>query len=213
MIPISRQNSILIINGLFCVSILLFRINITMELNYIFLLWNLFLASIPYGMTQILNNSRTLQNNRVLLMPYLGLWLLFLPNAPYIITDLIHLNSLSGRLLWYDCFLIYLFASNGFILGILSIIDVYNLIVSKYNIIIARIGVFTTALLCGYGVYLGRYLRWNSWELFLNPNGLLTDVIVSLKHPKAITLSILIGSLVFIAVLSFQYYFNKKREQ
>lgn len=166
------------------ITLVLFRVLFTGSLFYVFLIWNLFLASIPYLVSQYAVRHANLKTKRWLFFPIACVWLLFLPNAPYIITDLIHLSNTTNNIIWYDAFMIFVFACNGLILGILSMHDIYKLLASNGNIHFAVFSIIVASFLSGFGIYLGRFLRWNSWELFTNPLALLYDIKISLIDPK-----------------------------
>jgi uncharacterized membrane protein len=88
----SKLNLFLLLNSLFCVALLLLRVYVTGSLFYGFLVWNLFLAAIPYVISTGLSNTVWMKKQSLVLVIILGIWLLFLPNAPYLITDLMHLR-------------------------------------------------------------------------------------------------------------------------
>src|SRR6185503_17284547 len=100
----------------FTLSLLIIRILLSNELTYIFLAWNLFLAWIPFALSQKLSKL----NNRWKILFITALWLLFLPNAPYIITDFLHLKQRTPIPYWYDILLLFSASLNGLLLGILS---------------------------------------------------------------------------------------------
>ena len=207
----NKKNTIIFINMIFCVILILIRVQYTKSITYIFLIWNLFLAGIPYIISQLIRVNCWFKKKSLFLLTSLGIWLLFLPNAPYIITDLIHLKYMDSGIIWFDTFLIFLFAVNGLFLGILSMTDVYCILKEKWNTTFASIIIIIIAYLSGFGIYLGRYLRWNSWDFFTNTNALVNDVITNIKTPKAIGLTIGIGSLLLIIFYSFkQYFVNQK---
>lgn len=166
------------------ITLVLFRVLFTGSLFYVFLIWNLFLASVPYLISQYVVKYTTHKTKKWFYFPIVCVWLLFLPNAPYIITDLIHLNHATNNMIWYDAFMIFIFACNGLILGILSMHDMYKLFAHNWNIRFALICMIGISFLAGFGIYLGRFLRWNSWELFMDPLSLLYDVKISLLDPK-----------------------------
>jgi uncharacterized membrane protein len=149
-----------------------------MKLNksffFLFLIWNVFLAIIPYTLTIYLSTKPNL--SKLKLGFWFLVWLVFLPNAPYIVTDLIHIRIGNNAFLWLDILVILSFAMTGLLLFYLSILDMQKLVVSKFK----RIPIVTSTILilflCGFGVYLGRFLRYNSWEIISNPQILISDV-------------------------------------
>jgi len=175
-----------------------------------FLIWNLFLAGIPYAISQLTKRSSWFKNATVLLIGILTIWLLLLPNAPYIITDLIHLNHINSNLIWFDALLIFLFAANGLLLAILSMVDVYVIIKEKWNTIVASFCIVFISFLTGFGIYLGRYLRWNSWELFTQPNNLFQDIITSLQNTKAVGVTVSMACLLLLLFTSYLHLLHKK---
>jgi len=175
-----------------------------------FLIWNLFLAGIPYAISQLTKRISWLKNATVLLIGVLFIWLLFLPNAPYIITDLIHLNHINSNILWFDALLIFLFAANGLLFAILSMVDVYTILKEKWSNIVASLSIVLIALLSGFGIYLGRYLRWNSWELFTQTNNLFQDVITSLQNTKAMGVTVSMACLLLLFFSSYLHLLHKK---
>lgn len=165
----------------FSVVILIVRMKLNKSFFYLFLIWNVFLAIIPYTITMYLNSITNLGKLRLGI--WFLVWLAFLPNAPYIVTDLIHLRIGNGSLLWLDVLVVLSFALSGLFLFYLTIIDMQKIITS--NFIRIPIGATTTVVLflCGFGVYLGRFLRYNSWEIISEPQVLISDVINILLSP------------------------------
>jgi uncharacterized membrane protein len=109
-------------------------------------------------------------------------WLLFIPNSFYIITDLFHLEERAVIPLWFDLALIFSFAWNGLLMGILSVRQMEKLWQSKWqqNEILF---IYPIMLLNAFGIYIGRYLRYNSWDVVSNPFGLSEDIVYLLIHP------------------------------
>jgi uncharacterized membrane protein len=153
----------------------------TRSITFLFLVWNLFLAWVPYCISLTLERLPF----RWLKLPSLCVWLVFFPNAPYLVTDLLHVHYRPGVPLWYDTLMLFSFAWTGLLLGFLSLMEVQRFLEKKlpqrwvYFIVAAAIG------LGAFGVYLGRYQRWNSWDLLLNPYQLFWDSIAVLAHPLA----------------------------
>jgi len=175
-----------------------------------FLIWNLFLAGIPYAMSQLIKSNNWIKSTSTLLIMALSIWLLFLPNAPYIITDLIHLNHINSNLIWFDALLIFVFAANGLLLAVLSMVDVHTILKEKWSNIVASLSIILISLLSGFGIYLGRYLRWNSWELFTQPNTLFQDVIMSLQNTKALGVTVSMACLLLLFFPSYLHLLHKK---
>ncbi len=143
------------------------RVIYTNDLFYVFLMWNLFLAAVPLFISERI--YRRHRDYGIGLFALLLLWLLFLPNAPYIVTDLVHLYHRPPVPYWFDMCLVLLTAVNGMALGFISISQIEKIIrayrLSRY-INVMRVLIF---LAMSYGVYLGRYLRFNSWDAFIKP--------------------------------------------
>jgi len=125
-------------------------------------------------------------------------WLLFLPNSPYIITDLIHLHDDDSILVWLDLFLVFVFALNGLLLGLLSLIDMHGFISKSYSRKTSSITTFLICVLCGYGIYLGRFLRFNSWDILTEPLFLFEQIGSSLTRPKVWAMTFAFGGLLWI---------------
>ena len=144
------------------VRVLIFNSN-----YYVYLFWNIFLAVLPFIISLILLKFA---NNKKLTKPLLIIggifWLLLLPNAPYIVTDLIHLNRSRGAPLIYDVFLVFSCAWTGLLLGLYSISHIEKIIRLKYKAHTTAFIIAFIILLTSFGMYLGRFLRFNSWDIF-----------------------------------------------
>ena len=114
------------------------------------------------------------------------------------ITDFIHLHHSKSTLIWYDLFMIFCFAFTGLIIAVISIYDMYKIVLKNYNQIIANRFTITVAVLCGFGIYLGRFLRLNSWELFTHPLTTFKLIITSILNGNTWYVSIGFGTLIAI---------------
>lgn len=170
--------------------------------NFSFMVWNLFLAWLPviFALGLRLNITKhRLQSwqNIVLLV----LWLGFLPNAFYLISDLIHLQSSGEASVLYDIAMMMSFIINGLILGYISVYIVHRQMLSKLPERTVNWFLAFVFLACGFAIYLGRYLRWNTWDIVFNPFGILVDlserVVSPIMHIQTyivtVTFFILIG--------------------
>ncbi|MGZ5287256.1 MAG: DUF1361 domain-containing protein, partial [Flavisolibacter sp.] len=110
-------------------------------------------------------------------------WLLFIPNAFYIITDLFHLPLNESVPLWYDLALLLSFAWSGILFGVISVRQVEKMVEGYFNRSFGMWFIFPVMLLNGLGIYIGRYLRFNSWDVITNPFQLAKDIIYLFVHP------------------------------
>jgi uncharacterized membrane protein len=194
----------LIYISLLALALSIYRILVTHTDKYWFLVWNLILAWVPLVFAWLLHR-RTPKGifwswrNFVLMI----VWLLFLPNAFYLITDFIHLQSTSGISLMFDVVLFSVYGWCGFILGYSSLLLVHQATYKRFGLKAHWLAV-GALLLSGFAIYLGRYLRWNSWDIITNPFGLLFDVSDSIVNPSVNSLS-LGTTLLFFAFLSSIY--------
>ena len=169
--------------SLFSAALIAVRVGYTHEPRHAGLLWNLFLAWIPFGLAIVVYDRQRGGARPLALLPLGLLWLLFLPNAPYILTDFKHLDPPGTVPLWFDVLVIAAPAWIGMLLGFFSLYLMQG--------VVRRIAgeAWSWALAVGalclssFGIYLGRVLRWNSWDVFTNPRGLGRDVWASLADP------------------------------
>lgn len=177
----------LIFATVLCVLLLGVRILYADSLTYIGLLWNLFLAWLPMLAALVVYNLRKRDATRAwaLIVPCAFLWLLFFPNAPYILTDILHLQTRVGAPPWYDLILLIAFAWTGTFLGLVSLYLMHTLVRRAARSVVGWIFTLGVLALTGFGVYLGRFPRWNSWDLVVSPAVLLADIWQRLRHPLA----------------------------
>lgn len=198
--------SVIILSLLFSVLLIVTRVYLTEKVTFVFLIWNLFLAVIPFAISSVLVLAMH-KLNRVVFVLGILLWLLFFPNAPYILTDLFHLKERSGIPLWFDLMVILSAAWNGLILGLLSLQDIQHVISKRFSAVWSWVAVTLSLGLCGFGIYVGRYLRWNSWDVVTNPLGLTTDLLERITdpftHPRTVGVTILYTSFLLLAYLFF----------
>jgi uncharacterized membrane protein len=187
------------------------RFVLTDRFFYFFLLWNLALALVPYGIAvAVFAVSRREQKPKtVALLAALSVcWLVFYPNAPYIFTDFIHLVNRTwlrsgtdiekGTLLWYDLVLCSAFAFMGHEAGLISIELVLRSFQGIVNRRVARILVGTAVLIAGFGLYVGRFVRFNSWDLFLHPILTAGKILPYLADARAALLSSAFAAFILI---------------
>jgi len=166
--------------AVFCLALLLVRAKITQDIYFFFLIWNLFLAYTPLALSALMIQRLNLIEKPLYFYPLLACWLLLLPNAPYLITDFIHLKREAGIPFWFDVLLLISFSVCGLLFGLASMKNIYNILAIKFSAKIASLSMTVTCLLCGFGLYLGRFLRYNSWDILQRPIELSTDIFWSL---------------------------------
>jgi len=183
----NRLNILLIflLTTALCITLVAFRVRYTSRVTFVFLVWNIVLALVPY----LISTALTLYHDRIksswwIILPF-SVWLCFFPNAPYILTDLFHLKNRGDVPFWYDLALILFFAWNGLMLGYASLLDIQTIFASRFNAWAGWIIAITSLVLAGFGIYLGRYLRWNSWDVVSAPEDLMQDIIARLINPTA----------------------------
>jgi len=142
----------------------------------------MFLAFLPFIFSTTLlkktNSSKWIQYF------LLACWLIFLPNAPYIITDFVHLDHTPPVPFWYDLVIIFWAAWNGLILGFISLLNIEKFLLTRFSRTQVNVMVYISLVLCAFGVYAGRYLRWNSWDVVANPHEIYRDVKYIALNPE-----------------------------
>ena len=182
------------------------RMYITRELLFIFLVWNLFLAWIPFYVSALLQLFK--QKRRV---SYLLLitWLLFFPNSLYIITDLIHVGRGSDFPRWFDATLIFSAAVLGLLMAFISLYRVEQFLETKMKQRVVHALMIFILFLGSFGVYLGRFLRWNSWDVLHQPHRLFVSIGERILYPVEYWYAW--GITAMFTVLFYLIYFSAKK--
>ncbi len=168
------------------------RILWQLELTYLFLVWNIFLALVPYFLSKYLDQKKTIFS--ILIM---GTCLLFLPNAAYLVTDFVHFR-LSGThaTMWYDLMLFFTYGLSGILFTFFTINNLREFIGKRFGKPLRTLFMILVFPLIGYGIYLGRIERINSWDAVLHPISFLSglwhimtgpDLLVALKFTLLFT--------------------------
>jgi uncharacterized membrane protein len=159
------------------------RVIATGHLTFLFLVWNLFLAIVPYALSEGFSHRADFHRNKYRAGLLLFVWLLFIPNTFYIITDLFHLDTFNTAPKWFDLLLIFSFAWNGLLLGILSIRSIELILQKLTPRKLSLFYLLTVMFLNAFGIYIGRYLRFNSWDILAQPSALLRAIGEVVFHP------------------------------
>lgn len=203
-----RHIAFLAIFSAFSMALLALRIIRSHNITYIFLAWNLFLAWMPllfsFIALEIGKSGKHFAWSALFLVP----WLLFLPNAPYLITDLVHLRPRVGIPYWYDISLLASFAFGGVVLGFASLAQVQKLLLMRFRPLWVWFGIALFSFGTGFGVYLGRVQRYNSWDIIDHPGRIFVDVIQPFIHPFAhketLVMTAVLSTFFFLGYLVFQ---------
>ncbi len=206
------KNKIFLLSLISAIGIimLLGRIFITGSPAHFGLFWNLFLAWLPLicaYMTHTFWRNKSI--NSYGLLAGILLWLLLFPNAPYLITDLIHLKEVPDYLLWYDSLMSFSFALAGMLTGLYSLLLIHRLVEQVQNQSIAWLFMASCLILSSYGVYLGRFGRWNSWDILTDPFSLVRYSVYHLYNPVAIKLTLSFSFAMMIMYTAFWLYTAK----
>jgi uncharacterized membrane protein len=164
--------------------LLVLRVLDARSMRYWFLIWNLLLAWLPlllaWALIARLHKKRWMDPVSLLLSV---LWLGFLPNSFYLVTDLIHLEPTGEVSLLYDAVLMCSFIFNAYLAGMISLYLVHRQLFKRLGAQWAHTMVVGILLACSFAIYLGRTLRWNTWDVVINPIGLLFDVFDRFLRP------------------------------
>jgi uncharacterized membrane protein len=200
-----------------CALMLLSRILLTGTFRYASMGWNLFLAWIPYilslQMGRIFSLGMGSRKVRLLAAGFGVAWILFYPNAPYMLTDFMHVvrNPLprhrphflltSNAILWYDIILNSAFSFTGHLIGLVSLSILHRLADTYYRRRVGWAVASGAAFLGGYGIYLGRFERLNSWDILKRPFSTVRTGLVNLLNAKAVLFAVSMGFFIFLTYL------------
>ena len=215
--------SVLALTSLAGCTLLAFRLGYSGRAGYWSLPWDLFLAWLPVPFSLAVARGVTAEHRSWPLILASGFfWLLFFPNAPYLLTQFMHLHpsygvydgphrfarfTLQGNIpLWFDVMMMCVFAWTGMLLGFLSLHLIHRAASHLAGQAFGWATVFAGTALCAFGVSLGRFERWNSWDLFAQPVSLMTDVLDRafnpLAHPRTSGVTIVLAAFLLLSYLT-----------
>jgi uncharacterized membrane protein len=205
--------------SLVCVALIAARAFYSQTAHYGFLVWNLVLAWVPLvfaGLAYVVAARRRALRWVVIALSAL-VWLLFFPNAPYILTDFLHLGSMGDIVPgWYDVLMLFWFSWTGLMLGVVSLYLVHDIVTRAFGAVAGWVFVVAVAALGSVGIYLGRFLRWNSWDLVRRPGPLASDLYGRVtdpgSQPRLVGFTLLFA-LLFLFVYVAVYIFAKFTHQ
>lgn len=180
----------LLLAGASAISLFLAGVRISRSdtTNYKFLFVNLGLAWIPFFFAAMAYALANIRKRILYLLVFVSalMWLIFFPNAPYILTDFEHLSYTSdGIPVWYDVILLVWSAWTGILLGVVSLYLMQEIIRRMLGTPVSWVFVIGVSIAESFGVYVGRFMRWNSWDIWHQPVALVLDIFDQLRHPLA----------------------------
>jgi uncharacterized membrane protein len=193
----------LVAASLFCVALVLLRDNGSAHFGG--LIWNLFLAWIPFLLAVAVYDAWRRRRAAGSLVALGALWLLFFPNAPYIVTDFVHLDHTADAPYWYDAVTVSAFAWTGVLLGFASLFLMQTVVRQWRGVVSGWIFAGVALALGSLGIYLGRVLRLNSWDALEHPSVLPRILHTVARDPFAYQVAIAVTFLLTLA-LTFAYF-------
>jgi uncharacterized membrane protein len=200
-----------------CGALLAVRLTRSNTFLFLFLAWNLFLAAIPFAASLAFEVLDRFRRVRPLQWVSFAVWLLFLPNAPYIITDFVHLKERLPIPIWYDVLMLLSFSGTGLLLGYASVMTVHRIVARHYGVLTGWATALIAMFLSAFGIYLGRFLRWNSWEAITDPlplfNDIATRLMNPLEHPKTFVVTGLFGIALCLGYIALDVVVESESER
>ena len=195
----------LLLASLFCVGLVVLRMIESGSSEFSGLIWNLFLAWIPFALAVAVYDGWRRKRARGTLVVLGAFWLLFFPNAPYIVTDFVHLERTADAPYWYDAVTVSAFAWTGVLLGFASLFLVQTVVRQWRGVVAGWVFAAVALALGSLGIYLGRFLRLNSWDALEHPSVLPRIVHTVARDPFAYQEAIGV-TVLFTLALGFAYF-------
>jgi len=201
-----------------CLALVLGRTLFSHTSHFQFLVWNLFLAWIPLVLAALIYRIATRRRDltRLIVVPGALVWLLFFPNAPYIVTDFVHLGHFHDNVPgWFDVMLISWYAWTGLLLGVASLRLMQEIVARAMGNRAGWLFVVLVTVAGSIGIYLGRFLRWNSWHVFRAPLALADTGWDRVSQPDAGELMLgfaVLFALLFLFVYGTAYLLARPRD-
>jgi uncharacterized membrane protein len=213
-LPGNKKTALLAVVSASAMFLLIIRILMTGNMGFSFLAWNLFLAWIPLLFIKWVWKQEAIRPISFwLLTLYFVVWLLFFPNAPYVITDMKHLKGVSDDTIWYDSLMLFLFAASGFVTGLYSIRIIHRIVTRRWNQIFAWAVVGASMFAGSFGIFLGRYGRWNSWDIVTQPGALARGIFRSMQEPLAIKHTLAFSFVLMLLYFAFHFLAELKQHE
>ena len=180
------------------------------------LIWNLFLAWIPFILAYFAHSISWRRVWLYLVIPVVAfLWLIFFPNAPYMLTDLQDLSRKAiGAPLWYDVIIVVWCSWTAMLLGIVSLYLMQDIVLRAFNRFIGWTFVFAISALSSFGIYIGRFVRLNSWDILQNPAETAMEILGIVVDPSMRLAAFTLGyTFFFLFVYLLLYSFSRMLQE
>ena len=203
-----------------CIGLVAARVAYSDSPRHLGLIWNLFLAWIPFILAYVAHAVSWRRMWLYLVIPVVAfLWLIFFPNAPYMLTDLQDLARVTNSApLWYDVIIVVWCSWTAMLLGIVSLYLMQNIVLRTFGRFVAWAFVFVISALSSFGIYIGRFVRLNSWDILQNPTETAMDILGVIIDPSrrlaAFTLSYTFFFMfVYLLLYSFSHMLREQEIQ
>jgi len=201
-----KSTIVLMLLSVFSISLSVVRTVFTGKPFFLFMIWNLFLAFIPWFLASIIHVLKI--KNKVILILIVLIWIIFFPNAPYVLTDLIHLGKEKSVPLWYDLILLLSYGFTGLLYGFVGLVMLEMKLRENYRKLICDIVTSLMIYLSCFGIYIGRFLRWNTWDIVMNVEEVVADmykrIANPLEHQATWVFTMLFGTLLNLVYYGFK---------
>ena len=169
-----------------CIGLVAARVAYSDSSRHIGLIWNLFLAWIPFILSYIAHAISWRRIWLYLVIPFVAfLWLIFYPNAPYMLTDLQDLaRTATDAPLWYDVIIVVWCSWTAMLLGVVSLYLMQDIVLRTFGRFIGWAFVFAISAMSSFGIYVGRFVRLNSWDILQNPTDTAMNILGLVIDPS-----------------------------
>ena len=194
-----------------CIGLVVARVAYSDTDRHTGLIWNLFLAWIPFILAYLAHAVSWRRSWIYLVIPFVAfLWLIFFPNAPYMLTDLQDLARRAGDApLWYDVIIVVWCSWTGMLLGVISLYLMQDIVMRTFGRATGWAFVFIISGLSSFGIYIGRFVRLNSWDILQNPAETAMDILGLIIDPsRRLAAFTLLYTFFFLFVYLLLYSFS-----
>lgn len=169
-----------------CIGLVLARVAYSDSDRHLGLVWNLFLAWIPFMLAYFAHAVSWRRVTLYVILPVIAfLWLIFYPNAPYMLTDLQDLaRKATDAPLWYDVLIVVWSSWTGTLLGVISLYLMQDIVIRSFGRTAGWVFVFVISLLSSFGIYIGRFVRLNSWDILQDPAETAQEILGIIVDPS-----------------------------